>query len=90
MWMNAHSEVLACGRQERFHTEVQRLAAVVEQVHCQHGSECSVPGYLCHLHHPKPWSEGGETSLRNGQLRCPFHHGLAHSDIGPRSYPMRA
>jgi hypothetical protein len=89
MWMDANGKVLASGRNERFHTEEQRIAAIVEQVHCKHDSGCTVPGYLCHLHHRHPWSRGGETSLREAQLLCPFHHGLTHADTSPQSYPMR-
>lgn len=88
MWMGADGEVLASGRRHRFHTTAQRLAAIVEQRHCQH-DDCTVPGYLCHLHHRAPWSEGGETSLRDGVLLCPFHHGLEHAGREVTSYPLR-
>jgi hypothetical protein len=86
MWMNANEEVLSCGRKHRFHTEVQRLAAIVEQKHCQHDSGCTVPGYLYQMHHEVPWSQGGETSLREAKLLCPFHHSLEHA-AAPRSHP---
>jgi hypothetical protein len=84
-WMNASGEVLALGRKRRFHTPAQRLAAVVEQRHCQHPG-CDVPGHLCHLHHRIPWSEGGGTDLRTTQLLCPFHHARTHQ---PGTSPMR-
>jgi hypothetical protein len=77
MWMNANGEVLAEGRHHRFHTPAQRLAAIVEQLHCQHEG-CDVPGYLCHFHHRIPWSKGGSTDLRTTQLLCPYHHARAH------------
>lgn len=89
MWMDADDQVLSVGRTHRFHTTDQRLAAIVEQRHCQHHSGCTVPGYRCHLHHPRPWSEGGETSLRNATLLCPFHHGLEHAANAVTTYPMR-
>ena len=63
----------------------QRLAANVEQLHCQHPG-CDVPGYLCHAHHQIPWSQGGGTDLRTTQLLCPFHHARAHQ---PGEDPMR-
>lgn len=88
MWMDADGEVLSSGRLHRFHTRPQRLAAIVEQRHCQHG-DCAVPGYLCHLHHRVPWAEGGETSVRDAVLLCPFHHGVAHTGREVASYPMR-
>jgi hypothetical protein len=85
MWMNASGEVLAEGRHHRFHTPTQRLAAIVEQLHCQHEG-CDVPGYLCHFHHKIPWSKGGGTDLRTTQLLCPYHHARAHQ---PGEDPMR-
>lgn len=84
-WMNASGEVLALGRKHRFHTPAQRLAAIVEQRHCQHLG-CDVPGYLCHTHHQIPWSKGGGTDLRTTQLFCPFHHARRHD---PGEDPMR-
>ncbi len=84
-WMNANGEVLALGRTYRFHSPAQRLAALVEQHHCQHDG-CDVPGYLCHTHHAIPWSQGGGTDLRTTQLLCPYHHARAHD---PSTDPMR-
>ncbi|WP_140007344.1 HNH endonuclease signature motif containing protein [Nocardioides plantarum] len=77
-WMNASGEVLALGRKHRFHTPAQRLAAIVEQRHCQHHSGCDVPGYLCHAHHTIPWAQGGTTDLRTTTLYCPYHHTRIH------------
>ncbi|WP_457623111.1 HNH endonuclease signature motif containing protein [Nocardioides secundeburneus] len=88
MWMNASDELLAMGRKRRFHTAKQRLAAIVEQRHCQHASGCDVPGYLCHLHHREPWASGGGTDLRTAHLLCPFHHHATHAEAG-RNHPMR-
>ncbi|WP_148614265.1 HNH endonuclease signature motif containing protein [Nocardioides rubriscoriae] len=85
-WMNANGEVLALGRTCRFHTPAQRLAAIIEQRHCQHHSGCTVPGYLCHAHHQIPWAQGGGTDLRTTQLLCPYHHARAHD---PSTDPMR-
>jgi hypothetical protein len=84
-WMNASGEVLAMGRKHRFHTPTQRLAAIIEQLHCQHPG-CDVPGYLCHAHHDIPWSQGGGTDLRTTTLLCPYHHARAHQ---PGQDPMR-
>jgi hypothetical protein len=77
-WMNADGECLALGRTHRFHTPAQRLAAIVEQRTCLRPG-CDVPGYLCHLHHRDPWSEGGGTDLRTTELLCPFHHHQTHA-----------
>jgi hypothetical protein len=35
---------------------------------------CDRPPRACQVHHLVPWSEGGETSLCNCCLLCPFHH----------------
>jgi hypothetical protein len=88
MWMNADGDVLSMGRKHRFHTAAQRLALIAAQVHCQH-HDCTVPGYLCHAHHPHPWAQGGETTLHNAQLLCPFHHHLAHASNEVTTHPMR-
>lgn len=85
-WMNASGEVLALGRKHRFHTPKQRLAAIVEQHHCQH-PDCDAPGYLCHTHHQIPWSQGGSTDLVTTQLLCPHHHHRAHAT--GNTHPMR-
>jgi hypothetical protein len=84
-WRNADGEVLALGRTHRFHTPAQRLAAIIEQRHCQHQC-CDVPGYLCHAHHQIPWSKGGGTDLRTTRLLCPYHHARAHD---PSTDPVR-
>jgi len=84
-WMNASGEVLALGRKQRFHSPAQRLAAMLEQRHCQHPG-CDVPGHLCHAHHRVPWSQGGGTDLRTTELLCPFHHARRHAG---GSDPMR-
>ena len=43
---------------------------------------CSFPGCthtrFLHGHHWRHWLHGGETSLANLLLLCPFHHGLVH------------
>lgn len=43
---------------------------------------CTFPGCphkaFVDAHHVKPWSMGGETSLRNLVLLCSFHHRLVH------------
>jgi hypothetical protein len=41
--------------------------------HCRFPG-CNRPVRGCQVHHLIPWSEGGETSLDNCCLLCPFHH----------------
>jgi hypothetical protein len=81
--LDGASRVLDVGRQQRFHTEAQRLALAITQKHCRHPA-CDVPAWLCHVHHRTPWTRGGTTDLKNARLLCPRHHSLAH-----RETPMR-
>ncbi len=60
-----------------FHTEHQRIALDIEQGGCT-SETCDRPAGWCHAHHDIPWSQGGDTSLTNGRLLCPFHHRKAH------------
>lgn len=76
--LDGASKVLDLGRRRRFHTEAQRIAAGLEHPGCR-ADGCDRPPGMCHLHHPKPWSRGGQTN-RDGILLCPRHHTLAHSN----------
>ncbi len=84
--LDSKSRVLDLGRKVRFHTESQRLALAITQKHCQ-SPGCTVPAWLCHVHHTKPWSRGGHTNLDDAELQCPRHHTLIHRD--PPTPPMR-
>ncbi len=77
--LDGKGKVLDLGRSRRFHTPAQRLAIGLEQKHCQHPG-CTTPAAGCHVHHREPWSRGGHTDTRTGQLLCPRHHTLAHRD----------
>lgn len=79
------SVVLDMGRRRRLHDQHQRLALAIEQTGCT-VENCDRPAGWCHAHHEVAWSDGGHTSLANGRLLCPFHHGRAHSpryDLSP-------
>ncbi|HEX2894340.1 MAG TPA: HNH endonuclease signature motif containing protein [Marmoricola sp.] len=39
---------------------------------------CDWPPGMCHVHHRRPWSLGGSTSVTDVLLLCPRHHTLAH------------
>ncbi|MBU1802281.1 MAG: HNH endonuclease, partial [Actinobacteria bacterium] len=84
--MDTGGHVLDLGRGTRFHTPAQRLALLVEQQTCQHPS-CDIPGAFCHVHHTKPWADGGHTNTRDAVLLCPFHHHQAHAT--GQTYPIR-
>ena len=50
-----------------------RRAVARRDRHCRFPG-CHRPVRACQVHHLIPWSEGGETSLDNCCLLCPFHH----------------
>jgi hypothetical protein len=72
------SVVLDLGRKRRLHTEPQRIAMSIRDRGCT-ADGCNRPSAACHAHHERPWSHGGGTSVADGRLLCPFHHGKAHS-----------
>jgi hypothetical protein len=73
------SQVLDVGRRRRFHTTAQRLALTVRDRGCT-AEGCDRPAAWCHAHHDgATWADGGGTSVAQGRLLCPFHHGKAHS-----------
>lgn len=74
--LDGDSHVLDLGRKKRFHTDAQRIVAIIEQRHCN-ADGCDYPPGLCHLHHAIPWHLGGQTN-RDGMLLCPKHHTRAH------------
>ena len=74
--LDGNSKVLDLGRKRRFHSTSQRIVATIEQGGCS-ATGCDWPPGMCHLHHPKPWSQGGETN-RDGILLCPRHHTIVH------------
>ena len=85
--LDSKSRALDLGRKVRFHTESQRLALAITQKHCQTPG-CTVPAWLCHVHHKKQWvRDRGHTNLVDAELRCPRHHALIHRD--PPTPPMR-
>jgi hypothetical protein len=71
------SQPLDVGRKRRFHTEPQRAAMAVRDGGCT-AQTCDRPASWCHAHHDLPWSEGGHTTVKDGRLLCPWHHGKAH------------
>jgi hypothetical protein len=72
------SVVLDLGRKTRLHTKAQRVALTIRDGGCT-AEGCDRPAAWCHAHHDIPWVDGGDTSVANGRLLCPFHHGRAHS-----------
>ena len=48
--------------------------------------DCTMPAAFTEAHHPHPWSEGGETNLKDGRLLCPWHHHRAHDPAWEATY----
>jgi hypothetical protein len=72
------SEVLDLGRSRRFHSKAQRIKATIEQRGCTREG-CDAPPAFTQMHHPTPWSQGGETN-RDAWMLCPPDHRAAHSN----------
>lgn len=75
------SEVLDVGRTHRFFTRAIRAAMVLRDQGCVFPG-CDAQPSACEAHHNQPWWAGGDTSLSNGVMVCPYHHRLVESDPG--------
>jgi Domain of unknown function (DUF222) len=51
-----------------------RNAVVLRDRHCQWAGGCNQPAGACEVHHTKHKADGGETSVKDCVLLCPFHH----------------
>jgi len=78
MVLDTDSVVLDLGRSERLHNRYQRIVMGKRDGGCIWRG-CDRPPAWCEAHHITPWSEGGETNVRDGCLLCVVHHHLAHS-----------
>jgi hypothetical protein len=78
--LGGKSQVLHLGRRRRFHNKAQRIAMMIRDGGCT-TEGCDRPQAWCHAHHETPWEEGGVTSVDNGRLLCPYHHGKAHDRL---------
>ena len=74
--LGGKSQVLDLGRSRRFHSRAQRLKATIEQGGCLEEG-CDAPPAFTQMHHPIPWSRGGETDA-DGWMLCPSAHRRAH------------
>jgi 5-methylcytosine-specific restriction endonuclease McrA len=70
-------------RRRRF-TGALRRAIEVRDRHCQHPSGCDEPAENCDVDHKLPYTDGGETSQENGELKCrPQNRDKAKRDKKP-------
>jgi HNH endonuclease len=77
--LHASGEVLDYGRAERTAPAALYNALVVRDGGCRF-PECDRPPEDCEVHHVKPYSVGGETSIDNSVLGCWSHHPVLHRD----------
>lgn len=75
------------GREELHRIDVdahsdRRLASAIQRLvlYSAHGGctfpGCTAPARRCQFHHVREWSRGGPTTVANGALGCPVHHGF--------------
>lgn len=74
------SAPLDLGRLVRLHTETMRRALALTHDTCA-AEGCERPFAWCDIHHPHPWSQGGQTSVKNGIPLCGHHHRRAHDKV---------
>ncbi|HJG79687.1 MAG TPA: HNH endonuclease [Brevibacterium senegalense] len=63
-------EILSHGR---FATRTQIAVLTARDQGCTF-PDCDAPPHWCEAHHMTPYSQGGETTVDNLTLVCPFHH----------------
>ena len=69
--------VVDAGRLQRFGSPIQRRKATIRDRGCVVPG-CTVPAWLCELHHLIAWLLGGSTNLDDLALICPGHHRFLH------------
>ncbi|MBA0045043.1 HNH endonuclease signature motif containing protein [Mycobacteroides sp. LB1] len=66
---------LYLGRTKRIASVDQRIVLHANDRGCTHPG-CSVPGYLCEVHHVDDWADGGATDIERLTFVCGPHHRL--------------
>ncbi|TEA02090.1 hypothetical protein CCUG60884_03219 [Mycobacteroides salmoniphilum] len=66
---------LYLGRSKRIATTDQRIVLHAHDRGCTHPG-CTVPGYLCEVHHINEWAHNGPTDIDNLTFACGPHHRL--------------
>jgi Domain of unknown function (DUF222)/HNH endonuclease len=59
-----------------------RDAVRLRDRHCQWAGRCDQPAGACQVHHTKPRSRGGKTSLSDCVLLCDYHHQVMIHRLG--------
>ncbi len=74
------------GRSKRIASAGQRIVLHARDHGCSHPG-CSVPGYLCEVHHVDEWADGGPTDIDNLTFVCGPHHRLLNHGWTTRKRP---
>lgn len=85
--------LLRDGREELHKIDVdahpdRRLASALQRLvlYAAHGGctfpGCTAPARRSQFHHVREWSRGGPTTVANGALGCPVHHGFVGTGPG--------
>ncbi|MDO5512472.1 HNH endonuclease signature motif containing protein [Corynebacterium sp.] len=88
---DADGQPLALGRGHRLASFWQRIALLAAEGVCTCG-DCTTAGVHLHIHHLRPWEDGGTTDLSNLTGICPPHHADnddTRTGIGGRGWMVR-
>ena len=83
--LDGQSQLLDLGRR-RTYTQPQRIAMALRQGGLCNIKGCERPATWCDANHRHLWSQGGRTTIDDGELICPRHHTLVHQG---HHYPRR-
>ena len=87
--LDAASEVIDVGREERLFTEAQAKGILARDRHCQYPG-CDARPNWCQYHHTIWWSRNGESNIAEGILLCWAHHQHVHAlGLSILRYPDR-
>jgi len=75
--LGSPGEPLDVGRTRRLVTHPIWTALILRDQHCAFPG-CDRPPVMCHAHHIRHWTTGGETKLANLVLLCGHHHRVIH------------
>jgi Domain of unknown function (DUF222) len=69
-------KALALYHTKRLASPAQRIVLYAKDRGCSF-PDCDVPGYLCEVHHVRPWASTHTTDVHDLTLACGPHHTLA-------------
>ncbi|WP_411731012.1 DUF222 domain-containing protein [Paeniglutamicibacter sp.] len=78
--LGSDGEILDLGREVRSFSPAQRKAIALRDRGCAIPG-CHRPASTSEVHHVKPWTEGGPTSVDNGACLCQHHHLMVHAGL---------